>query len=272
MPAGRPIVVRDPDLDLSTVPRHWLAGSAAATGLANAVNMLFPIGERFFVRSVNAFKSVWSKDPELAARVKAFYAQEGHHASAHDDFNAVLAAQGYKVERFLEWYAKSNAWWEKRLPAKLALASTAAAEHFTAIMAEGALSGRDHLFAAAHPEMIRLLGWHAVEEIEHKAVAFDVLKRVDPSYWLRVAGLAYATLQLGRYWAVGARVLWKQDGMTVREALRQLRAIKGEGDLVRNVFGRGIREYLRPDFHPDDNDNYEMAQAWLAKLTATVAA
>jgi predicted metal-dependent hydrolase len=120
--------------------------------------------------------------------------------------------------------------------------------------------------------MIRLLGWHAVEEIEHKAVAFDVLKRVDPSYWLRVAGLAYATLQLGRYWAVGARVLWKQDGMTVRDALRQLRAVNGEGNLIRNVFGRGIREYLRRDFHPDDNDNYEMAQAWLEKLTATVAA
>jgi uncharacterized protein len=272
MSAERPIVVRDPDLDLASVPRHWLANSAAATGLANAVNLLFPIGERFFVRSVHAFKPVWSKDPELAARVKAFYAQEGHHASAHDDFNAVLAQQGYRLEPFLRWYAKSTAWWEKRMPAKLALASTAAAEHFTAIMAENALSGQDHLFRSAHPEMVRLLGWHAVEEIEHKAVAFDVLRRVDPSYWLRVAGLAYATVQLGRYWAVGARVLWKQDGMTVRQALRALREMPGDKQLIRNVFGRGIREYLRRDFHPDDNDNYGMAQAWLAQMTATVAA
>jgi predicted metal-dependent hydrolase len=267
-----PIVVRDPDFELDTVPRHWLANSAAATGLANAVNMLFPIGERFFVRSVNAFKSVWQDDPELAARVKAFYGQEGHHAAAHDDFNAVLARHGYDVDPFLRWYAASNAAWERRTPAKLRLAATAAAEHFTAIMAENALSGADRLFVAAHPEMVRLLGWHAVEEIEHKAVAFDVLRRVDPSYWLRMAGLAYATLQLGRYWAVGARTLWCQDGLTVRQALRALRALPGEKTLIRRVFVAGIREYMRPSFHPDDRDNYGMAQAWLARMTAGVAA
>lgn len=267
-----PIVVRDPDFDLSTVPRHWLAGSAAATGLANAVNMLFPIGERFFVRSVNAFKAVWKDDPALAARVKAFYAQEGHHASAHDDFNAVIAGHGYKVDKFLRWYGASNAWWEQRMPAKLMLAATAAAEHFTAIMAENALSGEDKLFVAAHPEMVRLLGWHAVEEIEHKAVAFDVLRRVDPSYWLRMAGLAYATIMLGRFWAIGARTLWRQDGLTVRQAIAQLRALPGDRTLIRRVFVNGIREYMRPGFHPDDRDNYEMAQAWLARMTAGVAA
>ena len=266
-----PIVVRDPDFDLADVPRHWLANSAAATGLANAINMLFPVGERFFVRSVNAFKAAWRDDPALAARVKAFYAQEGHHASAHDDFNAVLARH-YAVDRFLRWYAEDNAKWERRMPAKLRLATTAAAEHFTAIMAENALSGEDKLFAAAHPEMVRLLGWHAVEEIEHKAVAFDVLKRVDPSYWLRMAGLAYATIMLGRYWLIGARVLWRQDGMTAREAIRALRAMPGEKTLIRRVFVAGIREYMRPSFHPDDRDNDEMAQAWLARMTAGVAA
>jgi uncharacterized protein len=272
MPADRPIVVRDPDLDLASVPRHWLAGSAAATGIANAVNMLFPIGERFFVRSVNAFKPIWSKDPELAARVRGFYAQEGHHASAHDDFNAVLARQGYRIDKFLAWYAESNAWWERRMPPKLRLAATAAAEHFTAIMAEGALSGEDYLFASAHPEMIKLLGWHAVEEIEHKAVAFDVLEKVDPSYWLRIAGLAYATVMLGRFWVVGARVLWRQDGLTPRQAFAQLRTLRRRDPLVQRVFLRGIREYLRPGFHPDDRDNYAMAQAWLARMTGSVAA
>jgi len=271
-PTQRPIVPRDPDLHLDGVPRHWLAGSAAATGLANAVNMLFPIGERFFVRSVNAYKAVWSKDPELAARVKGFYAQEGRHAHAHDEFNAVLAAQGYDIEPFLAWYEQSSARWERWSPPKLRLAATAAAEHFTALMAEGALSGEDRLFAVADPEVAKLLGWHAVEEIEHKSVAFDVLRQVDPSYLLRIAGLAMATFQLGRFWYVGARTLWRQDGMTVREAVRALRALPGERSLFRRVFLRGVAAYLRRDFHPDQRDTYPLARDWLARMGDAVAA
>ena len=32
---------------------------------------------------------------------------------------------------------------------------------------------------------------------------------------------------------------------------------------VRGVFGRGIREYLRRDFHPKQNDNYHLAKQFL---------
>ena len=266
------IVVRDPVLDLSEVPRHWLAGNAAATGLANAVNLLFPIGERFFVRSVHAFKDVWSKDPALAARVKAFSGQEGHHARAHDTWNDRLRAQGYKIDRFLGWYETTMRRLDDRMSPKLRLAATAAAEHYTAILAEGALSGDDELFAAADPRMARLLGWHAVEEIEHKSVAFDVLQRVDRSYRLRMAGLAVASFQLGRYWAIGARTLWRQDGLTVREAMRELGRLGGQQDMLRRVFLGGIRDYMRPSFHPDQRDNYPLARAWLAAHADDVAA
>jgi predicted metal-dependent hydrolase len=268
----RPIVPRDPELALAGVPRHWLANSAAATGLANAVNLLFPIGERYFVRSVNAFKAVWARDPELAARVKGFYAQEGRHAHAHDELNEVIASQGYDIAPFLRWYAASSARWEKYTPKKLRLAATAAAEHFTALMAEGALSREDPLLDASDPEMAKLLGWHAVEEIEHKSVAFDVLRAVDPSYLLRIAGLALATFQLGRYWYVGARTMWRQDGMSVREAVATLRAMPADKPLVQRVFLRGIREYLRRDFHPDDRDTYPLAREWLEKMGDAVAA
>jgi len=265
-----PIVVRDPDFDLADVPRHWLANSAAATGLANAINMLFPVGERFFVRSVNAFKAAWRDDPALAARVKAFYAQEGHHASAHDDFNAVLARH-YAVDRFLRWYAEDNAKWERRMPAKLRLATTAAAEHFTAIMAESALT-TDGL-AVAHPEMRKLLLWHAAEEIEHKHVAFDVLQAVNPSYALRMAGLALATVNLAAWWMVATAMLLHQDGVTPRSARREMKAIRAhtaqmqrpEQPIFSGVFARGIREYARRDFHPRQHDNYALAAAYLAQ-------
>src|SRR5580698_5116486 len=95
---------RDFDEDLTGVPRHWFAGSAAATAVSNGINLLFPHGERFFVRSVHKFEDSIT-DPTLRAQIKGFYGQEGRHAHAHDDFNQVLRAQGYEIDRFLERYA-----------------------------------------------------------------------------------------------------------------------------------------------------------------------
>ena len=69
-------------------------------------------------------------------------------------------------------------------------------------MAEGAFT--QGMLDAADPAMQQLLAWHAAEEIEHKAVAFDVLQQIDPSYALRIAGLVYATVMLGGFWLWGA--------------------------------------------------------------------
>src|SRR3954462_9254268 len=96
-------VPRKLDVDLSKVPRHWLAGNPVATAISNGINMLFPDGERFFVRSVHYYLEQID-DPELRAQVKAFFKQEGHHASAHDDFNAVLRTHGFEIDRFLDRY------------------------------------------------------------------------------------------------------------------------------------------------------------------------
>src|SRR4051812_9099487 len=152
-----------------------MAGSPIATAIANGVNLLFPHGERFFVRSVNHFRDQ-IQDPALRAAIKGFFSQEGRHAHAHDEFNAILRTQGFEVDRFLDSYKRLSSWIEAHTPAKLNLAITAAAEHFTATLAEGAFS--QNMLDQAAPAMRQLLAWHAAEEIEHRAVAFDVLQAI----------------------------------------------------------------------------------------------
>jgi len=93
-------IIRNFDVDLRPVPRHWLADNAAATAIANGVNLLFPHGERFFVRSVKYFLDEID-DPELQRAIRGFFGQEGRHAHAHDRLNAILRAQGFEVDRFL---------------------------------------------------------------------------------------------------------------------------------------------------------------------------
>jgi hypothetical protein len=201
-------------------------------------------------------------DPALRAAVKGFFGQEGRHAHAHDRFNAILRAQGFEIDRFLDGYKRLSSWLEAHTPGKLNLAVTAAAEHFTAILAEGAFT-RNVLDGAA-PEMRELLAWHAAEEIEHKSVAFDVLKTVDPSYALRIAGLLYATATLGGFWLWGAIMLLRQERRGVAGTWRDLGQVQRRDPIVRRVFLRGIRQYLARDFHPSQNATERIASEWMA--------
>jgi predicted metal-dependent hydrolase len=111
--------------------------------------------------------------------------------------------------------------------------------------------------------MRQLLAWHAAEELEHKAVAFDVLQAIDPSYALRIAGLALATTVLGGFWLWGALALLRQEQTGVLRAWRDLGRQPDRDPIVRRVFLRGIRQYLARDFHPSDNATDRIAADWM---------
>lgn len=256
---------RSPGVDLDApVPRHWFGGNAFATHVANGVNLLFPAGERFFVRSVNHYLDR-VQSPLLRAQIKGFFGQEGRHAKEHERVFRLLEEQGYDVARFLRFYeAVAFGFIERVSPPSLRLATTAACEHYTAIMAENAL--RLGLLQYAHPTMRQLLLWHAAEEIEHRAVAFDVLQEVNPSYGLRVAGLGMATLCLGGFWIIGAAMLIAQDRDVSRARLLADRQAARERRGDAGVFLRGLREYLRPDFHPSQSDTDRLAAQYLESV------
>lgn len=255
--------------DLDDTPRHWVADAAVPTALGNTLHLIFPMGERFFVRAVKHFADQL-EDPGLRAQVKGFYAQEGRHAHEHERVFALLERHGYDVKPFLRVYKKiAFETIERVSPPKLRLAVTVALEHYTAIMAEDAL---EHgLLDRAHASMRPLLAWHAAEEIEHKAVAFDVLKSVDDGYALRMAGMALATALLMGFWALGTTMLLRQEKLGLREVWRQLRVARKANPIMSRVFIRGIREYLRRDFHPWDNDNLAVAMRTLAELDRSAA-
>jgi len=259
--------VRNPRVDVSAVPRHWFGGNVVATHVANGVNLLFPAGERFFVRAVKHYLDDLD-DEHLRARVRGFFGQEGRHAKEHDEYNRVLAAQGYEVERFLGLYERiAYGFIERVSPPPLRLAATAACEHFTAILAENAL--RHRFLDVADPRMRALLLWHACEEIEHRDVAYDVLQRVDPSYALRVAGLAVGGACLASFWTAATLHLLaqerKQHGTrALFRGWRELRKHRANVTGRRPIFLDGIKQYLRRDFHPSNNDLDALASEYLA--------
>jgi predicted metal-dependent hydrolase len=174
--------------------------------------------------------------------------------------------QGYDVDGILARYERlAYGVCEKKASPELRLAITAALEHFTAIFAADALS-RDVLLASSDPEMRKLLEWHAVEELEHKAVAFDVLRTVAPGYVLRILGLVLACCALVFFWGMITRALLASDGMTVLHAVRDLRRADVTPLLDSRAMFAGIRAYLRPSFHPNDVDHAPLIATALGRL------
>jgi len=243
-----------------------------ATHVANGVNLLFPAGERFFVRSVKHYLDR-IEDEGLRARVRGFFGQEGRHAKEHDEFNRILEEQGYEVDRFLALYERiAYGIIEKVAPTHIRLSATAACEHFTAILAEDAL--RVRFLDIADSRMRELLLWHAAEEIEHRDVAYDVLQEIDPRYSTRVIGLAIGSACLAGFWIAGTMHLLEQerkrDGLSaIGKHLRDLRSHQKTFGKRKPVFVPGIREYLKRDFHPSKNDIDGLARDYLAAAGLT---
>lgn len=261
--ASHPILVRKMDFDFASVPRHWFFGNAFMTHVANGLNLVFPAGERFFIRSVKHYLDRID-DPQLRERVRAFFGQEGRHGFEHERVFEVLEAQGFEVRSYLQWY---ETWAFEKIeplfPPHIRLSATVALEHFTATMAEHGLSS--DFLDDADPQMRALLRWHAAEEIEHKSVAFDVLQHVDPRYRTRVAGLLLATFGLLYFWGAGTRMLLRQEGLSRGEISRLRKQARKRGQNKRFIF-RAIASYLRPGFHPDRHDNYHLARDYLASV------
>ncbi len=257
---GAAIKPRSPKFEFDTVPRYWFANSIIGTQLANGLNLLFPAGERFFVRSVRRYLDR-IQDPKLREDVKGFSGQEGLHAYAHERFFETLEKQGYDIRTFLRFYdAFAYGFIEKIAPAQLCLAATAACEHFTAVMAENALAREaDGSMVIRDPTMRALMLWHSLEEIEHRAVAFDVLREVNPSYELRMAGLGVATVLLFGLWTVASGSLLVQERIKPKRFAKEMRArrkYREEHDVPNMV--DAIAAYLRRDFHPSKNTHSDV--------------
>lgn len=255
------IVVRHMGFDFADLPRHWLGGDPFVTHMVNGLHFVFPAGERFFIRSVKRYRD--GLPDELAERVQAFCAQEAEHQAEHRRAFEAIERQGYDVESFLAWY-RNLAFKEIEALADplLCLATTVALEHYTAVFGEFALT--DPLLDDCEPRMRALLKWHACEEIEHKSVAFDVLQFVDDRYALRVAGFAMATAMLTYFWGRGVRHMLTQETDA---------PMRGERGGVGMSIARFVLDhlppllaFLKPGFHPDEQDNYALALDYLAEV------
>ena len=243
------------------IPRAWHGGRRAVTLFFNNLSIFFPAGERFFIHAVRAHQELLT-DPALRSDVNAFCGQEGIHSREHAAYNAMLARQGYpvaemeaRVQRILNRVMRFAS-------PRRQLAATCALEHFTALLANFVLDDPRTL-EGAHPELARLWRWHAAEENEHKAVAFDVYLAAQGSWPRRCVVMLVST---GIFWFKVAEQqvrLMKHDGILFSP--REWAALLGFLFVSPGAMRRLVVPYLRyfaPGFHPWDIDNRALLQRW----------
>jgi predicted metal-dependent hydrolase len=155
---------------------------------------------------------------------------------------------------------------EKILPAKMRLGATAFLEHLTAVGAH-MLFMEPLISESMPPEMDRFWRWHAAEELEHKAVAFDLFRQAGGGYLLRVISAIAALLLLALPFNKIVRRMIKDDGTKLTAEMRaQARSINRK--LAPSQL-RMIAQYFRPGFHPWSFDDGKYLTEWYASIEAS---
>jgi len=196
---------------------------------------------------------------------------EAFHTREHEDYNQGLRALGYDVDGLETLLAKRLKGATKPLHR---LAVTCAIEHLTTAFAATILAN-PQILDAASPAYDRLWRWHALEELEHRAVAIDVLNTVTASMpgWKRYA-LRIVVFNTTAYNVIAVVIanvcsMARHDGVKLGPvyAARTLWRMVGWPGMARKAFWR-LMAYYKPGFDPAREHDPEFVRMWQACIAA----
>jgi predicted metal-dependent hydrolase len=248
--------------------RWWTGGDPVATAFYNALSATFPKGEAYFVESVRLFRE--GTPPKLAQEIKGFVTQEVMHSREHVQFNKRALEAGYDMsalEARVEWRLSIT----RSRPPVVNLAATMCLEHFTAILAHQLLGNASHL-GRADPESAALWRWHAIEEIEHKAVAYDTWLHATRDWprlkrWkVKAKVMLFVTRNFVVDRTFGTLELLRQDGITGPRAwARMFWFAWVRPGMMRKILGAWAAFFM-PGFHPWNQDDRALIAGAEARL------
>ncbi len=262
----------DFDLDNPDIPKYWMGGDAFKTRFFDAMSTLFPQGERFFITSVREFRDQIT-DPTLLQEVKDFTRQEAQHSMVHRQYNERLKRQGVDIDAITQQLEDDLFTEAQRLLSPTQrLGVTAALEHLTSMMCTCFFERRE-LLEASDPRVRAMYAWHDIEEVEHKAVAFDVLERVAKAgWWRRNVPMFLVTFGFPFTVAGIMNTMFKVDGFSFWQRMglwtRGLWWFYKPGGLFMPTLGYYFA-YYKPGFHPWKLKEMPSYGTWLKTFNDT---
>lgn len=270
LPGSDAVPTRPMDFDrwIDDLPKYFAAdGDIVMSHVLTVLSSVFPDGEDFFVRSVRAAVDEVT-DPKLAKDVEGFIGQESMHGREHRVLNDKLAELGYPTREIGRYVRAVTAFRERIQSKKANLAFTAALEHYTASLAETLLGHEEARQEIGHPGFRYLLMWHALEESEHKAVAFDVYRTVGGGELMRQTTMWLTHLTFVLETGAWAAISLARDSYARRHPVQVAKSV---WRLRRSPFTtkdatRQLFQYHKIGFHPNDRDTRELIATWRQKM------
>lgn len=267
-PKDLTITARDVDFDLQKEMqrnRYWHSNDPVTTHFFNALQATFPEGERFFIDSARDVRKKIGKEklpPLLQKHIETFIRQEAYHGQHHEMWTKALISMGYdKMDSFSEELKRMRLWAKDNVAAEYRLAMTSASEHFTASMANFFIYKRPDLLRGAAKPFQQLLLYHALEELEHKAVCYDLYQHSEGGYSLRMLGLFVSSVDIMKQVSERHIYLLKKDGLwNLTNKIKALNLIWGRKGIALQLIPY-VLDYTKPNFHPWDTDERQMLQS-----------
>ncbi|MCU4610199.1 metal-dependent hydrolase [Acinetobacter ursingii] len=262
-PKALGITVRRLQFHPEKIKRHYFANSPVMSHMLTALSSTFPIGEQFFVHSVRNVRDKVT-DPTLQAQIAAFIGQEAMHSKAHSEFNDAWRRDHYNLDRFQAWLARKNIHVHSLHP-KIQLAITCAFEHFTALLG-GYILRHPEVLSTLDEDAIKLWVWHAIEEIEHRAVAFEVYQAVYGDdrvrrLLMRSVTTGFASLTLYST----TRLFWQDKWRSLPKIGGNLFGLYLLGKMLIQLLPEYL-SYYKADFHTEEQDYSQIVKYWKEKM------
>jgi predicted metal-dependent hydrolase len=272
--AQHPIIARE-KLDFGLdgdIPKYWFGGDPFKSRFWDALSLIFPPGEKFFMVCVRDFRDQIS-DPQLLADIQGFNRQEAQHTLVHRQDNERLRKQGVDVDKLNKYVDQMlNVDYRKRYSREDTLSITSALEHFTSIIAHSLFDKRDVMKEADH-RVRAMYAWHAIEEVEHKGVAYDVMiDYAKVGYFKRIWGLLHSSWMFPATIFHVQRQLLIHDGFTTPQRAKLL--LKGlwwlfkPGGLLTPMY-KSYLTYYKPGYHPWQETDQPGYEEWLAAFNGS---
>jgi predicted metal-dependent hydrolase len=256
-------------------PRFWYDNCESVTELFHALSGCFPEGEAMFVRAVSHFakgkEAQKLMDKKLQRDVSAFISQEMHHSLEHEAYNRSIelkykhnmAERQKNMQNHRAFNDKHPLW---------ALAFTCSLEHITALLSHMLLGTKEghYVLSKMAPSHRNIWIYHAIDEMEHKHVAFDVYEKVAKGgYFMRAiihigTVIFFFTIQV---FVVIRHLMDNGSQFKWRNYVDLFNFLFGYPGMLRLAIPQ-LLMYLKPNFHPNDVDDSSLIKEWSEKLKA----
>lgn len=226
---------------------------------AYGISMTLPYLEPYLVRTMRAALKHCT-DPVVAQEVRQFIGQEAQHYRQHAVLNDIIRSISPELEGLREIEDQLEADYQRFTQTKSLKFNLAYAEGFeAATFAGGRANFRNKVFdrleTIQNTDLLRLFIWHALEEVEHSTVTFNIYDHLYGDYLYRLVAGTYGQYHFFKYVFLFSKFIAKNAPQALEQgrALWPSKNLLGDWKEQLSLLGQIAKVYL-PGYNPANQD------------------